>query len=158
MTAGVRLTSQGILYTNGLDEISRTAIGQTASTTYAAEFDELGTDLIPLTTSSAQAYGSGSSSYFFRVYGPLHNNPPNANFDQIQLGWYVVGHPTWIVTSVVPDADDNNESCTITITGGSFIDVSFYGFTNGVSTAIARRENKNGRYQVSGYFDEYTGF
>ena len=158
MTAGVRLTSQGILYTNGLDEITRTAIVQTASTTYAAEFDELGTDLISLTTSSAQAYGSGSSSYFFRVYGPLHNNPSNVNFDQIQLGWYVVGHPDWIVTSVVPDADDNNESCTITITGGSFIDVSFYGFTNGVSTAIARRENKNGRYQVSGYFDEYTGF
>ena len=41
MTAGVRLTSQGILYTNGLDEITRTSIGQTASTTFAAEFDEI---------------------------------------------------------------------------------------------------------------------
>ena len=155
MTAGARLTSQGILYTNGLDEISRTSIGQTASTTYAAEFDELGTDLIPLTTSSAQAYGSGSSSYFFRVYGPNH---PSEAFDRIQAGWNVVGHPDWIVTSVVPDAGDNNESCTITITGGSFVDVSFYAFTNGVANVIARRENKNGRYQVSGYFDEYTGF
>jgi hypothetical protein len=155
MTAGARLTSQGILYTNALDEITRTSIGQTASTTYAAEFDELGTDLIPITTNGAQAYGSGASTFFFRVYGPLH---PNEAFERIQPGWNVVGQPTWIVTSVVPDAGDNNESCTITITGGSFIDTTYYAFTNGISTAIARRENKNGRYQVSGYFDEYTGF
>ena len=41
MTAGVRLTDQGILYTNGLDETTKTSIGQTASTTFAAEFDEV---------------------------------------------------------------------------------------------------------------------
>jgi hypothetical protein len=122
---------------------------------YSSEFDELGTDLIPITTNGAQAYGSGASTFFFRVYGPLH---PNEAFERIQPGWNVVGQPTWIVTSVVPDAGDNNESCTITITGGSFIDTTYYAFTNGISTAIARRENKNGRYQVSGYFDEYTGF
>jgi len=41
MTAGARLTAQGILYTNGLDEITKTSIGQNASTTFAAEFDEV---------------------------------------------------------------------------------------------------------------------
>ena len=41
MTSGTRLTAQGILYTNGLDEITKTSIGQTATTTFAAEFDEV---------------------------------------------------------------------------------------------------------------------
>ena len=41
MTAGTRLTAEGILYTNELDEITKTSIGQNASTTFAAEFDEV---------------------------------------------------------------------------------------------------------------------
>ena len=72
MTAGVRLTSDGILYTNGLDETTKTSIGQTASTTFAAEFDEV-------------------------TLNPIQNG-------------------------------------------------------------LAKKEYVDGRYQVAGYFDEYTGF
>ena len=72
MTAGVRLTDQGILYTNGLDETTKTSIGQTASTTFAAEFDEV-------------------------TLNPIQNG-------------------------------------------------------------LAKKEYVDGRYQVAGYFDEYTGF
>jgi hypothetical protein len=72
MTAGVRLTAEGILYTNGLDEITKTSIGQNASTTFAAEFDEV-------------------------TLNPIQNG-------------------------------------------------------------LAKKEYIDGRYQVAGYFDEYTGF
>ena len=72
MTVGVRLTDQGILYTNGLDEITKTSIGQNASTTFAAEFDEV-------------------------TLNPIQNG-------------------------------------------------------------LAKKEYVDGRYQVAGYFDEYTGF
>ena len=72
MTTGTRLTAQGILYTNGLDEITKTSIGQTATTTFAAEFDEV-------------------------TLNPIQNG-------------------------------------------------------------LAKREYVDGRYQVAGYFDEYTGF
>ena len=72
MTAGVRLTAQGILYTNGLDEITKTSIGQNVSTTFAAEFDEV-------------------------TLNPIQNG-------------------------------------------------------------LAKKEYIDGRYQVAGYFDEYTGF
>jgi len=72
MTAGVRLTAQGILYTNGLDEITKTSIGQNASTTFAVEFDEV-------------------------TLNPIQNG-------------------------------------------------------------LAKKEYIDGRYQVAGYFDEYTGF
>ena len=72
MTAGTRLTSEGILYTNGLDEISKTVISETATTVYAAEFDEV-------------------------TLNPIQNG-------------------------------------------------------------LAKREYRDGRYQVAGYFDEYTGF
>jgi hypothetical protein len=72
MTAGTRLTAEGILYTNGLDEITKTSIGQNASTTFAAEFDEV-------------------------TLNPIQNG-------------------------------------------------------------LAKKEYVDGRYQVAGYFDEYTGF
>ena len=72
MTVGVRLTDQGILYTNGLDEITKTSNGQNASTTFAAEFDEV-------------------------TLNPIQNG-------------------------------------------------------------LAKKEYVDGRYQVAGYFDEYTGF
>jgi hypothetical protein len=66
------LTAEGILYTNGLDEITKTSIGQNASTTFAAEFDEV-------------------------TLNPIQNG-------------------------------------------------------------LAKKEYVDGRYQVAGYFDEYTGF
>ena len=72
MTAGTRLTAEGILYTNGLDEITKTSIGQNANTTFAAEFDEV-------------------------TINPIQNG-------------------------------------------------------------LAKKEYVDGRYQVAGYFDEYTGF
>jgi len=79
----------------------------------------------------AMAYGSGSSSFFFRVYGSSH---PTQAFEKIQPGWTVYGHPTWLVTSVVPDASDNNESCTIT--GGTFENGVFYSFTGTSSNGL----------------------
>ena len=72
MTAGTRLTNLGILYVNGLDEVSQTKISETGSTVFAAEFDE------------------------------------------------------------------------VTL--------------NPIQTGLARREHIDGKYQVAGYFDEYTGF
>ena len=72
MTTGTRLTNQGILYTNGLDEITKTTIGQTSNTLFAAEFDEVS--------------------------------------------------------------------------------------LNPIQNGLAKREYADGRYQVAGYFDEYTGF
>lgn len=49
MTSGIRLTSEGILYTNGaiydrgisLDEVSKTVISLSTDTLYASEFDEV---------------------------------------------------------------------------------------------------------------------
>ena len=79
-----------------------------------------------ITTPGFAAYGGGTSAYFFRSYGPLH---PDGAYERIQPGWTVAGHPDWVVVSNVPDSNDNNESCTITITGGSFIDTTYYAFT-----------------------------
>jgi subtilisin family serine protease len=76
-------------------------------------------------SSAANYNANGSSGYFFRVYGPLH---PSEGYDRIQPGYRVTGLPAASVVSVVPDPADNNESCTITITGGTFIQNSFYGF------------------------------
>ena len=79
-----------------------------------------------VTTPGAQALGTGTSSGFFRVYGPLHTE----RYDRIQPGWTVVDHPTWVVVSNTADASDNNESCTIVISGGSFVTGQYYAFTS----------------------------
>lgn len=80
-----------------------------------------------VTTTGAQALGTGTSSGFFRVYGVLH---PDQRFDRIKPGWTVVDHPTWVVVSNTPDPTDNNESCTIVILGGAFVSGQFYAFTS----------------------------
>ena len=72
MTTGTRLTAEGILYVNSLDEITQTTISETGSTLFAAEFDEIS--------------------------------------------------------------------------------------LNPIQNGLAKREYRDGRYQVAGYFDEYTGF
>ena len=72
MTTGTRLSNLGILYVNGLDEVSQTKISETGSTVFAAEFDEVS--------------------------------------------------------------------------------------LNPIQNGLVRREYIDGRYQVAGYFDEYTGF
>lgn len=88
----------------------------------------LGIKLNPLkiTTQGFNAYGGGTTSWFFRSYGPLH---PDGAYERIQPDWTVAGHPDWVVTSVVPDSNDNNESCYITITGGEFVADTYYSFT-----------------------------
>jgi hypothetical protein len=72
MTTGTRLTAQGILYVNSLDEVTQTKISETGNTLLAAEFDEIS--------------------------------------------------------------------------------------LNPIQNGLAKREYRDGRYQVAGYFDEYTGF
>jgi hypothetical protein len=72
MTTGTRLTNQGILYVNGLDEVTQTKISETGNTLFATEFDEV-------------------------TLNPIQNG-------------------------------------------------------------LAKKEYKDGRYQVAVYFDEYTGF
>ena len=86
----------------------------------------------PITTTSAMNYNAnGTSAYFFRVYGPAHLSE---GFDRIQPGWTCVQIPGSVVVSNVPDPGDNNESCVITITGGTFVLNTFYSFT-GYATA-----------------------
>jgi hypothetical protein len=88
-----------------------------------------------LTTAGSMNYSvNGTSAYFFRVYGPLHNDPPHANYDKVQAGWTCDQLPGSVVVSNVPDSGDNNESCVITITGGTFVQNTFYTFT-GYATA-----------------------
>jgi hypothetical protein len=72
MTTGTRLTAEGILYVNSLDEITQTTISETSNTLFASEFDEVS--------------------------------------------------------------------------------------LNPIQNGLAKREYRDGRYQVAGYFDEYTGF
>jgi hypothetical protein len=72
MTTGTRLTAEGILYVNSIDEITQTSISQTSNTLFASEFDEVS--------------------------------------------------------------------------------------LNPIQNGLAKREYRDGRYQVAGYFDEYTGF
>ena len=86
-----------------------------------------------ITTYEQARSATGPSSFFFRVYGPLHTT---SAFERIQPGWTVVGQPTWVVVSNVPDATDNNESCTITISGGSFVLNTFYAFTGSAGVTI----------------------
>jgi hypothetical protein len=69
----------------------------------------------------------GAFGYFSGVYGPSHNNPPYANFDQIQPGWTVVQLPGTVVVAVTPDPADN-QSCTIEISGLTFVLNQFYSF------------------------------
>jgi hypothetical protein len=72
MTTGTRLTAEGILYVNSIDEITQTSISQTSNKLFASEFDEVS--------------------------------------------------------------------------------------LNPIQNGLAKREYRDGRYQVAGYFDEYTGF
>ena len=72
MTTGTRLTVEGILYVNSIDEITQTTISETSNTLFASEFDEVS--------------------------------------------------------------------------------------LNPIQNGLAKREYRDGRYQVAGYFDEYTGF
>ena len=98
----------------------------------------------------------GNVGYFFRTYGPLH---PSEGYDRIQPGWTVSGQPTWIVVSVVPDPGDNNESCVITITGGTFVLNTFYSFTGSVlsgsigNIALVGTINRTGNVTETGDYD-----
>jgi hypothetical protein len=137
-----------------LDEITYTSIKVGPTGVYAAHFNELGENLTPIITSSAMNYNAnGTSGYFFRVYGQLH---PSEGYERIQPGWTCVQIPGSVVVNNVPDPGDNNESCTITISGGTFVQNTFYSFSNNVPVAVTERRTSTGTYTVSGYFDEYT--
>ena len=117
------------------------------------------TTLTPATTAGAMNYNAnGTSAYFFRVYGPLHNDPGHANFDQVQAGWTCIQIPGAVVVSNVPDPADNNESCVITITGGTFVQNTFYSFTGNVVTygpktlTLVGDLNQTGNAYITGLF------
>jgi len=86
-----------------------------------------------VTTTGAMNYSvGGNAAYFFRTYGPLHTSE---GFDRIQEGWLAYGAGGILIGTVVsnvPDPGDNNESCTITISGGNFVQNTFYYFTGNV--------------------------
>ena len=155
MATITKLFPTGVLQTSvELDEITYTSIKVGPTGVYAAEFNELAENLTPITTPSANNYNAnGTTGYFFRVYGPLHTGE---GYDRIQPGWTCVQIPGSVVVSNVPDPADNNESCTITISGGTFVLNTFYSFNNNVPVAVAERRTSTGTYLVSGYFDEYT--
>ena len=112
--------------------------------------------LTPTTTVSAMNYNAnGTSAYFFRVYGPSH---PSEGYERIQPGWTCVQIPGAVVVSNVPDPGDNNESCVITITGGTFVLNTFYSFTGNVTSyspntlTLAGNLNQTGNTYITGTF------
>ena len=155
MSTITKLFSNGLLQSAvELNEITYNSVKISPTGIYSAGFDELGENLTPITTVSANNYNSdGNTGYFFRTYGPLH---PSEGYDRIQAGWTCVQIPGSVVVSVVPDPDDNNESCTITITGGTFILNTFYSFNNNVLVAVKERKTSTGKYIISGSFDEVS--
>ena len=115
--------------------------------------------LTSATTAGAMNYNAnGTTAYFFRVYGPLHNDPGHANYDKVQAGWTCDQLPGSIVVSNVPDPGDNNESCTITITGGTFVQNTFYTFTGNILTygpatvTLTGDINQTGNTYITGLF------
>jgi hypothetical protein len=84
------------------------------------------------TTASMNNAVGGNAGYFFRTYGPLHTAE---GYDRIEAGWVARGAGGVVIGTVVsnvPDPADNNESCTITISGGNFVQNTFYYFTGTV--------------------------
>lgn len=72
MTVATRLTQGGILYTNGLDEVTETSIKQTANVLYASEFDEV--SLNPISNGVARKeYSNGK--YAVAGYFDEYNSP-----------------------------------------------------------------------------------
>lgn len=74
--------------------------------------------------------GTDSDTGFF--FRPTVTSHPN--FGDVQVGWYVTGQPTWIVTNAVmiPDPDDPVgivPSYVITISAGTFLSGVSYAFT-----------------------------
>ena len=65
-----------------------------------------------------------SVSFFFR--SDLSGTP---NLSNVEPGWYVTGHPDWIVTNVENDGQLPQLSWFITITGGQFASGDLYTFT-----------------------------
>lgn len=77
---------------------------------------------------------SGTSSptgFFFYGWQPLHPGQSEPTFNVIQVGWTVVGHPTWIVTAVGNGVTNYD----VTISGGEFASGGTYSFTGPVDNA-----------------------
>lgn len=139
------LAVNGTVTINGSTNLKNTVIRSDTST--------------PGTTAGAMNYSAnGTSAYFFRVYGPLHNDPPHANYDKVQAGWTCDQIPGSVVVSNVPDPGDNNESCVITITGGTFVQNTFYTFTGNIVThgpstvTLTGTLNRTGNTYITGLF------
>ena len=72
MAVATRLTEEGILYTNGLDEVTETTIKQTENTLYSSEFDEV--SLNPISNGIARKeYSNGV--YAVAGYFDEYNSP-----------------------------------------------------------------------------------
>jgi hypothetical protein len=83
-----------------------------------------------ITTNSGAAYGSGSTTGFFRVLNR------STTWDDLYAtwsdgNWSCVQFPGSVVTNVTIPNPSEPDSPAITITGGTFVDTTFYSFTSG---------------------------
>ena len=81
--------------------------------------NSMGTDAITTTAyqNNGTGHGTDSTGFFYQAFS-------GGDLGQVQPGWYVTGHPDWIVNAV------NSGAETITITGGMFVDGDTYSFTS----------------------------
>jgi hypothetical protein len=79
--------------------------------------------LSPVITTSNLQNVSGTSDNILFTFRP----GASSKVQYVGLGWNVVGQPTFIVTSVTLDPNDQYTG-TITITGGTFVSGQFYAF------------------------------
>lgn len=98
-----------------------------------------GTTTTVATTSTFQNVAGTSSATGLFFYGFAGTSD---DLRQVVAGWTVVGHPTWIVSSV------NISAKTITITGGVFVSGSSYSFTK--TTYTKGQINVNSSILVNG--------
>jgi hypothetical protein len=104
------------------------------STTAIDAVDEsLLSDLVPivigattgLTQPSQNVSGTNSNTGFFFYGWGDEPSSDDLTFSSIQVGWTVVGQPTWVVTAV----GDGSTNYNVTISGGEFASGGTYRFT-----------------------------
>ena len=77
-------------------------------------------------TQTAQNIAGANSNTGFFFYGWADDPGSNdLTFSSIQVGWTVVGQPTWVVTAV----GDGTTNYDVTISGGEFVSGTSYQFT-----------------------------
>ena len=81
-----------------------------------------------LTQTAQNIAGTNSNTGFF-FYGWADDPGSNdLTFSSIQVGWTVVGQPTWVVTAV----GDGSTNYNVTISGGEFVSGATYRFTGAI--------------------------